>query len=297
MLYFFMKKHFKHKLENLLVVDKIVTIHFFEFDKNFSYGPESHDFWEIVYADKENIVCTADGKQIILNQGQMLFHKPNEVHSLSSNGHKAPDVFIASFVCRSEAMRFFENKIVSLNKNQIRNVYTILDSAKKTFDIPYSDPDMKKMTLLSHPILGGEQLLKNYLEILLIDIMNSLTQTEQGNKTFLTDNELGNKLVLDVIKLLNDNVYENLNIDRISKITSYSKAYISRQFKLATGKGVIEYYTDLKIKVAKKLLRENELSVKEIAEKLSFDTPNYFSKTFKKLCKTTPTAYKKRTIR
>jgi two-component system response regulator YesN len=56
----------------------------------------------------------------------------------------------------------------------------------------------------------------------------------------------------------------------------------------------MEYYTDLKIKTAKKLLRENELSVKEIAEKLCFDTSNYFSKTFKKFTGSTPTDYKKK---
>lgn len=289
-----MKKYFKHKLKNLLLVDRIVTVHYFEFDKNFTYGPESHDFWEIVYADKESIVCTADSKKIILKQGEMLFHKPNEPHSLSSNGHTAPDVFIVSFVCHSEAMRFFENKVIKLDNNQVRYIYTILDFAKRTFDIPYSDPDMKKLTLLEHPLLGGEQLIKNFLEVMLIDLMQSLTETKQGNQIFLSETELGNKLVDDIIRILKDNIYNNISIDDISKITSYSKAYIFRQFKNATKKGVMEYYSNLKISTAKKLLRENEFSVKEIAEKLCFDTPNYFSKTFKKAVGLTPTEYKKR---
>ena len=56
----------------------------------------------------------------------------------------------------------------------------------------------------------------------------------------------------------------------------------------------MEYYSDLKISTAKKLLRENELSIKEISEKLCFDTPNYFSKTFKKIVGLTPSEYKKR---
>ena len=51
-----MKKYFRHKLENLLVIDKIVTIHYFEFGKNFASEGESHDFWELVYADKGGIV-------------------------------------------------------------------------------------------------------------------------------------------------------------------------------------------------------------------------------------------------
>ena len=55
----------------------------------------------------------------------------------------------------------------------------------------------------------------------------------------------------------------------------------------------MEYFTSLKIEKAKQLLRENELSVKEIADALAFDTPNYFSKTFKQLTGQTPSSYKK----
>lgn len=292
-----MKKYFKHKIQNLLLIDKLVIVQFYEFDKNFKYGPESHDFWEMVYADKESIICNIDGKETILNQGQIIFHKPNEMHLHSSNGKNAPDVFVASFETRSEAMRFFENKLITLNKNQKQFIYSIIESAKQTFDIPFSDPNLRKMKLLQSPILGGEQLIKNYLELLLIDLMRMLTETEQGNNTFLFENELGNKLVDDIIKLLKENIFNNISIDEISRVTSYSKAYIFKQFKSATGKGIIEYYLQLKNKTAKKLLRENELSIKEISEKLCFDTPNYFSKTFKKLNGITPTEYKKRTIR
>ena len=92
---------------------------------------------------------------------------------------------------------------------------------------------------------------------------------------------------------MKENVYGNLSIDDICKKISYSKAYVFRQFKSATGKSVMDYYTELKIKEAKRLIKENRLSVKEIAEKLCFDTPNYFSKTFKKKTGVTPTKYKK----
>lgn len=289
-----MKKYFKHKIENLLSINKIVTLHFFEFDKNFTFSPESHDFWEIVYCDKEEIICSVNGKEVILRQGEMIFHKPNVLHGLSSNGVKAPDVFILSFVCHSEAMRFFEDKIIKPTKSQIKILYNVLKEARRTFDIPVSDPETKKMSLLLKPTLGGQQIIKNNLEIMLIDIMRSLTETEDGNNIFLSGDELDNKLVGDVIKIMQDCVCDKLNVDTISKKTSYSKAYIFRVFRSTTGKSVMEYYMDLKIKTAKKMLRENELSVREIAEKLCFDTANYFSKTFKKFTGSTPTAYKKK---
>lgn len=292
-----MKKYFRHKLKNLIMINKIITIHYFEFDKNFKTYGEKHDFWEIVYADKEDILCTRDGKEILLRQGEMLFHKPNEFHTLSANMYRAPNVFIFSFECKSEAMRYYENKKIKLDKSYLKYIYAIIEEGKKTFNIPYSDPDMKKLQLLEFPTLGGQQLIKNYLEILLISIMRSLTESENGNKIFLQKNEYESKLVNDVLTILNDNLYSSLSIEDICKKISYSKAYLFKEFKTATGKGITECFIAMKIEKAKHFLRENQLSVKQISEKLSFYTPNYFSKTFKHLTSLTPTAYKKRTMK
>ena len=289
-----MNKYFKHKLQNLLLISKIVTVHYAKLDKNFSYTRESHDFWEIIFAEKDNIICRLDDKTITLNSGEIYFHKPNEAHQHSADGVNSPTIFIASFVCHSPAVRFFENRVVKLNKRQIRYVHEIVEEAKKTFNIPFFNPDMKKMELLPHPTLGGEQLIKNHLELLLIDIMRSLTETEYGNSLFISINERSDKFASDVIKILNDNVYGSLSIDDVCKKINYSKAYVFKNFKLVTGKSVMEYYSNIKIKEAKKLLWESTLSVKEISEKLCFDTPNYFTKSFKKMVGVTPTEYRKR---
>lgn len=291
-----MKKYFKHKLKNLININKIVTIHYFEFAKDFKSDGESHDFWEFVYAEKESLLCTADGERIVLNEGEILFHKPNEFHSLSANGKAAPNVFILSFECKSDAMRFFENKKFPLDAGLTKFVYCILEEGKKTFDIPYSDPNLKKMPLLPRPTLGGEQLIKDYLEIFLINLLRQQTETEKGNSIFLANKELSRKPVREVVALLENSLHTNLTIEDICKKTAYGRAYLSRIFKEQTGKTIMEYYLHLKMERAKQLLRENELSVKEIAETLAFNEPNYFTKTFKRITGLTPTAYKRRAM-
>lgn len=291
-----MKKYFEHKLENLINVSKIVTIHCFEFDKNFKTEGEAHDFWEIVYAEKESLVCTADNRVINIEEGEALFHKPGEFHTLSANGKNAPNVIILSFVSKSEAMRFFENKKIKLEKSQTKFIYSIIEEGKKTFDIPFSDPALKKMHLLKKPTLGGEQMIKNYIEIFLINLLRFYTETEGGNKIFLEKSDYVKKPVGDVIAILKDNVYNELSIGEICAKTAYGKAYLFRIFKASTGKTIMEYFINLKIERAKQLLRENELSVKEIATTLAFAEPNYFTKTFKRVTGITPSTYKKRAL-
>jgi quercetin dioxygenase-like cupin family protein len=151
------KKYYKHKIENLLVISKIITIHYFEFDKSFTGPTESHDFWELVYAHKGDIICYADGKEEILKEGEVIFHKPNEIHSLKADGKRAPNVFIISFECKSEAVRFFEHRSLRLQKDLLHLIFSIIEESKKTFDLPYSDPELKKMKLLPSPALGGRQ--------------------------------------------------------------------------------------------------------------------------------------------
>ncbi len=289
-----MKKYFLHKPENLLIVDRIVTVHDFEFDKNFVSEGEYHDFWELVHAEKGNIVCTAGDRKILLHQGETIFHKPNEYHALRADGKTAPNVIIVSFGCKSDAVRFFENRIIPPEKFNARYLYAILQEAKKTFDIPYSDPALKKMELLPFPTLGGRQLIKNYLEILLVDAMRALTETENGNSVFLSKEEFESKPVKDMLKIMRDKTDERLSADEICAAAGYSRSYAFREFKKSTGKSVMEYFQLMKIDRAKVRLREGEMTVREISDSLAFDTPNYFSKTFKKHTGLTPTAYKKR---
>ena len=52
----------------------------------FSFTGESHDFWELVYADKGDVTVFADDKSFVLEQGNVIFHKPNEWHNVRANG-------------------------------------------------------------------------------------------------------------------------------------------------------------------------------------------------------------------
>ena len=291
-----MKKYFKHKLENLINVSKIVTIHYFEFEKNFRTEGESHDFWEFVYVDKDSILCYAEGKEIVLEKGEILFHKPNEFHALAANGKKPPNVFIVSFVCKSEAMKFFENKKISVSNNNVSLIYNIYNEGRKTFNIAFSDPKLKKMQFLKSPTLGGEQLIKNYLEIFLINLLRSQTENNGKNPVFIGEKEYIKTQIADVISLLNDSVYSTISIDEVLKKTNYGRAYLMRIFKKETGLSIMEYFMKLKIEEAKELLRDRNLSIREISDRLCFSDPGYFTKTFKRLTGHTPSAYRNRAL-
>ena len=286
-------KYYKYKTENLLNVNKIVTIHYFQLKKNFAAKEESHDFWELVYADKHPVICVSDGQETVLNEGQIIFHKPNERHSLKADGKNPPDVIIISFDCKSEAMNFYENFRSDVNPALVNYLYGVVEESKRVFDIPFSDPETKKMPLAKEPPLGGIQTIKNLLEIFLIKLLCSKTGTENADKIFLREKDCEKQLIHDIKKILAENVNGRITVDTLCKELSYNRSYLFRVFKKCTGDTIMRYYEKLKIEKAKKLIRENRMTIREISEELSFDTPNYFSKVFKKSTGLNPVRYRK----
>jgi transcriptional regulator GlxA family with amidase domain len=63
-------------------------------------------------------------------------------------------------------------------------------------------------------------------------------------------------------------------------------------FKENMGMSPSEYIINLRINVACDLLRNHDMSVKEVAASVGYDNAHFFSKIFKKKTGTTPKKYK-----
>ena len=101
-----------------LDVEEIITVHYFEYRNDFSFEGESHDFWEFLCVDKGEVQVRAGTETYLLKKGEMIFHKPNEFHSVMATGQSAPNLVVISFSCHSEAMRFFENALLTIGEEE-----------------------------------------------------------------------------------------------------------------------------------------------------------------------------------
>ncbi|CAM3488126.1 hypothetical protein GCM10009865_32060 [Aeromicrobium ponti] len=85
---------------------------------------------------------------------------------------------------------------------------------------------------------------------------------------------------------------EDLSIKRVADQINLSVPYFSRIFKQETGRNFVEYVTFVRMQRAVWLLRHTNHTVEWIAEELGFNTPNYFSGTFKKYVGLSPREYR-----
>lgn len=283
--------YIKHKLANVINITKIVTMHYFEFDKNFHFSGEVHDFWEMVYVDSGEVLITADEKNYVLKRGEIIFHKPNEFHTISSNKKTPSNVFVISFATVSKCMQHFKNKKMVLPEHLKSHIKTLIREGRNTFELPFNNPELRELKLNDNSPFGGQQIIRTTLEQLLILLIRVQEKHAKTSQIFPDKESMDNHLVSAVLDLLNKNIYSKITVDEICHKLNYSKTYISKIFNQTCHCTIIDYYTDLKITEAKNLIRENAYSFTEISNMLCFNNPHYFSRVFKKQTNMTPREY------
>lgn len=80
---------------------------------------------------------------------------------------------------------------------------------------------------------------------------------------------------------IREGLESSLTIQQIAEELGVSYSNFRKQFKLYTGLSPAIYQQELRLQRAKELLTTTDLSIKEIAYRLNFDSPDYFSAKFK----------------
>ena len=104
----------------------------------------------------------------------------------------------------------------------------------------------------------------------------------------------GGSLAAQAVEYIIEHYNENINLNQIADHFGITPFYLSRLVKKHTGKTFTDYLTYYRILKAKEMIRQGELSIKEITYAAGFNSQNYFSKIFKKYTGDTPSEYRNR---
>jgi len=95
---------------------------------------------------------------------------------------------------------------------------------------------------------------------------------------------------MDFIKI---NYHNNITLEEVANDVEISKSYLSLLFKQETGINFSTFLTNYRIEMAKKLLISSNDKIYEIAGKVGFENPYYFSKVFRGITGMTCKDFKK----
>ncbi len=282
----------KTLLKEEIIIKKIVSIHYFEYAKDYVFEGEKHDFWEFLYVDKGEVEVMAGDLGIKLKQGEIIFHKPNEFHNVWANGKVAPNLIVVSFECKSPAIKYYENKILGINDCEKQMLVNIITEAKEAYTSELDITHLNKLEKRREPLFGCEQLIKIYLEQLLISMVRKGRSVNSRSRLSTVVKERSDNDLLKRIDIfLNDNVTNNLTFDDVCRFSNLSRTSLKVLFKDRVGTGVMEYFKKLKIEAAKKMMREGEYNFTQISEILGYTSIHYFSRHFKNVTNMTPSQY------
>ena len=259
------------KLNRIITIESIISVFTQTFEKDFYFAGERHNFWELVYVNDGKICAAEDEKIYELSQGDIIFHMPMEFHRLWSAENTSPTVIVISFSAFGNSFSKLGDGIFALDKEMEKNLHNTLNIIKQCM---LYDDDIQN------------QFASNNLENMLLTLLRKQIPVSRQKKTTGTQNYKA------VLKVMNENLEKSLSAENIAALCGLSLSNLKKTFKKYSGMGVMEYYNNLKITKAMEMIND-DIPMYEISERLGFSSPSYFSDSFKRQCKMTPTAYKK----
>ena len=281
-------------LEDSVTINRIISVHYFQYMSDFSFPGESHDFWELVCVDRGEIDALAGGRRLTLKKGNILFHKPNEFHNVLTNGKVSPSLVVIGFECHSPAIKSFEDQLMSVQDTEKELMAQIIVEARNTFSGRLDDPYQEELIFNSEPLtFGSAQLISHYLEQLMIHLYRryfSYSLPVRSSR-FLAEASSGNDTYNRIVRYMEEHLGERMTIDRICRDNLVGRSQLQKLFRDTKGCGVIEFFSMMKIDTAKQMIRDNQLNFTQIADRLGYNSIHYFSRQFKQITTMTPSEY------
>lgn len=276
-------------MSDLIHIKRIVSVCSFDLAPSFATESDMHDDWEFMYVDSGQVICTVDDHTQTLHQGDILFHRPGEMHRTVCNGKHSASIFTVIFECRSCTMSAFAGAALTVPDKLMPVLGQISRECISTFNV-----SVYPLTEREGAPIGGEQVIRNRIEEFLILLLRSVHSVPELGTVSARESSEG--LAAEIRRYLEAHLYDRVTIDGLTEEFHFGKTYICQRFKKSVGTSVLDYHIDLKITEAKRLLREERVTVREIADRLGFESAEYFSRCFKKRTGYSPISFRRMLI-
>lgn len=170
----------------------------------------------------------------------------------------------------------------------------ILDECHLNKERFYKVKNIKNLEEIFLKILAEAQSSSEYKVIkcnaYLLDLLSEMARLIDNGPHY--DKQMSSQLT-PALKIINTQYKKALNIDELASICYMSKYHFIRAFKEQTGCTPYSYLTNVRINIAKDLLKNTNINVGNISDAVGISDNLYFSKLFKKHTGKSPKEYRK----
>lgn len=200
--------------------------------------------------------------------------------------------------------------LAAIQTQNYRGIQTTLQELEKDLYYCTEDPSMIRRFLIDVYLQVRQKLSSLYASIDLPFLTNSAVIDSIDSKYYLYEilhmlreqfemytNAIASPssatILDDILHYINHNYQENLKLETIAPLFGYNSAYLGKLFTKKVGESFNSYLDRIRIEQSMLLLKNPELKVYEVAERVGYKNVDYFHKKFRKYCQISPAEFRK----
>lgn len=231
--------------------------------------------YQLLYiAEGRGTLTTASAGKYSISEGDIFLIFPGEWHTYSPNPETGWKEYWIGF------------KGINIDSRVSAGFFS---KHSPIYRVGYNDT---LISLFKEAIQVAKKQEKHFQQLLagIVNYMLGLAFSIDSNKKL--KNSMNLELVNRARIFMQENIETNIEMPEIADHLIISYSSFRHIFKQYTGIAPSQYYLNLKIQRAKDMLKSSTASIKEISYILHFDTPEYFTKLFKKKTGLTPSQFR-----
>jgi len=258
---------------------EFLDIQYKEKPVGFHFPRHQHSrFMEFYYVDRGAITMMVEGKKIPLAAQQGIVLLPGQVHEIMGDAQVPSNIMTLHFQSK-DLVRLFPDL-----RGIVGVALTLGSTTRDFFRFFLESLDRKESAGGFHAGVG----FLNFLILLSADHRKGMKQ-----KIHPQERKSHSPFAQKIEKFIGDHVGEKLSLSLIAGQMGTSVSSLAHLYRQATGETVKQAILRCRVEKAKELLREGQLSVKEIAHLTGFQSSSALSTVFRKMEGSTPGDYQR----
>lgn len=233
----------------------------------------------LIYCNTGRLTIIVDEKEIKLKAGDVLTITSGQYHYLKNSSEANGYIleFSLDFFCKND------NDIELIFHNGLFCHFSLNEVIPVDKIVVETQLKLIQEELVSKPY---QYLISVHSRIELILVAINRTKINRGHEIWKPD-----ALFLKFLEKVRNDFKHNNSVSQFAKILGTTEAKLNELAKLHAGKTAQNVIYGMIVSEAKRLLTYEKLTVKEVAYRLGFNDPFYFSNFFKKHTKLSPKSY------
>ncbi|MCQ6563104.1 helix-turn-helix domain-containing protein [Paenibacillus mendelii] len=253
-------------------------------ESNYSISEHLQYCYEISYVVSGKGVFYTNGKAFPVQEGDVFLSLPGELHDGKADASEPFRFFYVGFNFDAETDEQGEMTHVRKMFDQIGNSLTP-DSLG--MEAPFIHIFNELINLKSYSTL----MINTYLHQIIVLAYRNFYDSWEREYASLQKNDETKRIVYEIINYIDVNLHKITELPQIAAELHYSYSHLSRIFSKEVGLTIKDYYNRKRFEKAIEWLKNAELNVTQISEKLQYQSIHTFSKAFRKNFGFSPTEY------